>query len=75
MKESHMEGVAPRHGPGSCVTCGNARGEVSLTTGEGASWVLSSESIHPGLPARLLERSAKRGGPIDRKGRIEPAES
>ena len=84
MKESYMEGVASHHGPRSCATCSSrapfgrtvkVRGEVSLTSGERASWVLSSESIHPGLPARLLERSAKRGGPIDRKGRIEPAES
>ena len=75
MQESHMEGVASRHGPRSCVSCRKARGEVSLTRGECASWVWRSESIRSGQPARLLERSAKRSGPHPRKGRVEPAES
>ena len=75
MKESYMEGVASHHGPRSCARVSNGRGEVSLTAWVRVSWVLSSESIHSGLPARLLERSAKRVGPIDRKGRTEPAES
>jgi hypothetical protein len=72
MEESYMEGVTDHHGPRSCVayaasSC--ASGEVSLTSGESVSWVLSSESISLGLPACLLDgtvhasRSARTRGP------------
>ena len=65
MRESHMEGLASRHGPRSCARHSSppprgggvkVRSEVSLTCGESARWVLSSESIRPGLPAYLLGR-------------------
>ena len=78
MKESYMEGLASHHGPGSCASHSSrtprgatvkVRGEVSLTSGERASWVLSSESIDSGMPAYLLDgtghasRSAETRGP------------
>ena len=78
MEESYMEGIASRHGPRSCASHSSltpkgdrvkVRGEVSLTSGESVSWVLSSESISVGLPAYLLDgtghasRSARTRGP------------
>jgi hypothetical protein len=75
MKESYMEGVAHHHGPRSCVAGSNARGEVSLTDGVRVSWVLSSESIHSGLPVFLLDTVGEMSRPRNREGGGEPAES
>lgn len=66
MKESHTEGVANRRGPASCVL---GEDEVSLTAGEGASWVLSSESIESGLPVTLLGTVGETRRPEEPRGR------
>ena len=78
MKESYMEGVAHHHGPRSsaadaAISC--ARDEVSMTDGVRVSWVLSSESINPGLPALLLDVVGEMSRPKNREDVGEPAES
>ena len=75
MKEPHMEGVANRHGPGSCVQRSNALDEVSLTAGEAQAGTLSSEIIHTGLPALLLDTVGEMACPPGREGTAETAES
>ena len=76
MQASYMEGIASHHGPRSCVSASlTARGEVSLTAGVRVSWVLSSESIHSGLPAFLLDTVGEMSRPRNREGGGEPAES
>ena len=70
-----MEGVAGRHGLGSSAPASNDRRVVSVTAEEGASWVLSSESISSGLPVPLLDAIGEMSGPHNREGHDEPAES
>ena len=84
MEESYMEGVASRHGPRSCASRSSltpkgdrvkVRGEVSLTSGESVSWVLSSESIAPRLPVHLLDVIGEMSCPLQREGHGKQAES
>ena len=75
MKETCMEGVAVRHGLGSSALASNDRCVVSVTSEEGVSWVLNSESISSGLLVSLLDVIGEMSCPHSREGHDEPAES
>ena len=75
MKESYMEGIANRHGPRPSASGSNDRRAVSMRRGEGVSWVLSTESIAPGLPVHLLVVIGEMPRPLGREGVGKPAVS
>ena len=74
MKESHIEGVANRNGPESCVGAGDRAGEA--LAGEGTGRVLSREIHSPLRGADAVEAGGRpHSTRRQREARRDPARS
>jgi len=73
MKESHRKGITNHPDPESCAGGGNTPGEA--LTGAHAGQLLSSENRQSACRPDTLQGKATPGGPVDREGPQDAAES